>query len=133
VHVIRSALLVLALALAWPVGGVSARSGLLVSYTRSGGFIGVRDVLTVRADGQASADGRVFRLGPRRLAALQAALREARFATLARKYLPEAPFSDGYTWTVSHAGKTVLVAEGGSPPRRLQRLLDVLADIHARR
>jgi hypothetical protein len=105
----------------------------LVSYVRTGGFIGVHETLSVRADGRAVADGDVFRLSARRLAALKTALRQARFSTLGRKYLPETQVSDGFTYRVAHAGRTVLVEEGADTPARLDRVITLLADIHARK
>lgn len=105
----------------------------LVSYARSGGFIGVHDSLKVFRDGGAASTRGAFRLSARRLQALEASLRRARFATLQAKYEAQYPVADGFLYRVAYAGRTVLVEEEANPPVRLRRVLDLLADILARR
>jgi hypothetical protein len=129
---VRLLLVALLLAAAAPAAADSGATRL-VAYTRTGGFVGVHETLSVRSDGRAVADGDVFRLSARRLAAVKTAVRRARFATLAPKYLPESPLSDGFTFTVAHGGRKVIVEEGANTPARLDRLLELLADIHARK
>jgi hypothetical protein len=104
----------------------------LVSYARSGGFIGVQDSLKVLESGAAQSTNGDFRLSQNRLAKLQARLRAAGFATLRRKYASEYPVSDGFVYRVTYAGRTVVVEEEANAPLRLQRVLDLLADILAR-
>ncbi len=105
----------------------------LVSYARSGGFIGVHDSVKVFRDGGAASTRGAFRLSARRLHALEASLRRARFATLQARYEAEYPVADGFLYRVAYAGRTVVVEEEANPPVRLRRVLDLLADILARR
>jgi hypothetical protein len=131
--VVRIALAALALLVSAPAGSADARRVPLVSYARSGGFIGVRDSMTVFRGGAVSSTNGSFRLSAKRLAALEATLRKARFSTLQRRYPADYPVSDGFVYRVAHARRMVTVEEGGRPPLRLRRVLALLADILARR
>jgi hypothetical protein len=128
----RLLFVVLALAVALPATGASAASPPLVSYSRTGGFIGVRDSLSVFRDGSVTSTNGDFRLSDRRLQALRNLLRAARFATLQRRYEAEAPVSDGYVFRVTYAGRTVTVEEDAQPPLRLRRVLSVLGGMLSR-
>jgi hypothetical protein len=152
------AFVVLASAVAWPAAALSAvtlgtapsttsaelgcvpgRPGvLLVAYTRTGGFVGIRERLRVYRGGQAdlvrgAGQLREFRLTCRRVRVLRDALRNARFATLQPVYAPEPPVADGLVESVSYAGRTVRVLTGADPPPRLERVLALLRDIVGRR
>jgi hypothetical protein len=115
------------------VGNPPYRRLPLVSYARTGGFIGVHESMTVFRGGTVSSTNGSFRLSARRLAALEAALRNARFSTLQRRYPADYPVSDGFVYRVADARRTVTVEEGGRPPLRLRRVLALLADILGRR
>ena len=69
-----------------------------------------------------------FVLTHQRLADLKAALRSARWLTLKRSYVsPAPPGSDVSSSSVTYAGRTVTVGSGAHVPRRLARVLHVLA------
>ena len=125
----RFCLLVLAL-LAAPVAAAPADAGTLVRYARSGGFAGFDDHVTVTTGGRVKVASRTtekrFTLSERRLRALRAAVRDARFGSLRPRYGPPSPVSDAIRETVRHAGRTVVVETTGDPPARLERLLDRL-------
>jgi hypothetical protein len=129
-----SRLLVLALlvALAAPLAA-GARTSALVGYSRTGGFIGVHDSLTVLWDGTAVSSRGSFRITAQRLRTLRATLERARFGTLQRRYSADYPVADGFTYRVSYAGRSVVVEEEARVPLRLQRALDLLADLFGRR
>lgn len=129
----RLALAVLAVVISLPLAGAAAQVRPLVTYERTGGFIGVQDSLTVFPSGKAESSHGRFQLSARRLLVLETALRKARFATLRARYAPDAPVADGFTYRVRHAGRTVVVEEEAQVPARLGRVLDLLADIFAHR
>ena len=100
---------------------VTKGRGLLVAYHRSGGFAGFDDELSVSRSGLAfhrARNGvvRVFWLSPAELTELADALAAADFPSLKPKYLPKFPVSDGFTYTLTHVGKTVVTADGAVPP-----------------
>jgi len=106
-----------------------------VRWETSGGIGGITGTsLTVFKDRTARAeehgDERAFRVGDRRWGQLQRRLRAARFAGLAREYAPPVRIPDGTLDEVRYRGRTVAVETGGDPPRRLQRLIALLARIH---
>lgn len=114
-------------------GPVEARQQPLVVYTRTGGFIGVQDSMKIFRDGTVTSTNGDFRLSPKRVAALRASLRAARFSTLLRKYKADYPIADGFVYGVSYAGRTVVVNEEAKAPLRLRRVLDLLGEIFIRR
>lgn len=105
----------------------------LLVYGRSGGFIGVRDRLAVRPDGairvETRAGRRRGRLSLRELDDLRRARDAVDWAGLRRRYGSDPPPADGYVATVRAEGRTVTVVQGGTPPRRLARLLAICAGI----
>ena len=125
--------LALSLALAGTAAGAGVQSGKLVTYVHSGGFTGDRDTLTVFRSGRADSSNGLFGLTTKRRLSLERALRAARFATLRKEYVPVDPVADGYIERISYAGRTVSVAQGATPPARLQRVLTLLADLLARK
>jgi hypothetical protein len=95
--------------------------GVLVAYHRTGGIAGFDDRLSVSRHGLAvhtprAGVPRLFRLSAAELAELADALADADFPSLEPEYLPEVPVSDGFTYTLTHAGKTVVTADGAVPP-----------------
>jgi hypothetical protein len=108
----------------------SATSPVLVSYVRSGGFVGTRTSVVVRRDGRVVRSGSSFRLGPRRLATLRQALVDARFRTLARVYGD--PCCDKFAHVVAYGGRSVTVYDGSVAPARLRRVLGLLASLLGR-
>jgi hypothetical protein len=129
---IALAALVLAAAAVDP-GRVAAQRQPLVVYTRTGGFIGVQDSMKVFRDGTVTSTNGDFRLSAKRVAALRARLRAARFPTLRRKYEADYPIADGFVYGVSYAGRTVVVNEEAKAPFRLRRVLDLLGEIFVKR
>src|SRR5262245_47889712 len=132
-NVIRIVVLALVLALPAVAAAADVQSRTLVSYERTGGFIGKQDSLTVLRSGAATSSNGTFQLAPRRRLRLESVLRSARFAMLGSEYLPPDPVADGYTYTVRYGGRRVSVGEGAKPPLRLQRVLALLSDIFSRR
>jgi hypothetical protein len=121
---VRLVLVVLAvLACAAPVAASSPR--LVVE--RTGGIAGVQDRVVIGAHGAARVthrDGAARRLPAARTRAVRAALREARFATLARRYRPRAVVNDGFVYVLRSGGRSVRVEQGADGvPRRLQVLI----------
>jgi hypothetical protein len=113
-------------------------AALLVAYTRTGGFAGIRDRLRVYRGGQAdlvrgAGSLHELRLSCRRVQALRDALVNARFRSLSPVYAPEPPVADGFIESVSYGGRTVRVLTGADPPQRLRRVLALLRDVAARR
>jgi hypothetical protein len=63
-----------------------------------------------------SRDGvQVFHLPAADLGELEDALEAANFPALKSEYLPQFPVSDGFTYTLTHRGKTVVTADGAVP------------------
>jgi hypothetical protein len=120
------------------LGCIPGRPGaLLVAYTRTGGFAGIRERLRVYRGGQAelvrgAGSPRELRLSCRRVQALRDALVASRFRSLSPLYAPDQPFADGFIESVSYGGRTVRVLTGADPPRRLNRVLALLREIVAR-
>ena len=59
-------------------------------------------------------------------------LKAARFGTLEKRYAPTPVIPDSTFDEVTYRGRSVTVATGGHPPRRLQRLLSYLWKLHER-
>jgi hypothetical protein len=106
------------------VAAAPAPRGILVTYVRSGGLIGIREELIVYRDGRVKAPDLRFRLSASRLGALRDALGRARFPTLRRTY--GEPCCDKFGYSVSYAGRTVTAYDAAVIPQRLRRLLDLL-------
>ena len=92
----------------------------LVDYQRSGGIAGLEARLTVSRSGvgvRTSRGGarRVFRVSPAALAELERALEAADFPSLDPSYLPTTPIADGFSYTITHLGATVVTADGAVP------------------
>jgi hypothetical protein len=107
-----------------------------VSYTRSGGFIGVEERLQVRPDGAirvaTRAGTRRARLTPAEQGRLRTALSEAGFAHLKSRYGAYPPAPDTFELSVAVGRHRVQVLEAGNPPPGLDRLLALLGQIVAR-
>jgi hypothetical protein len=129
------AALVAAVAAAATAGQVDATSPPmpLVTYTRTGGFIGVQDSMRIFPNGTVTSTNGDFRLSPARVAALRKQLRAARFPSLKRRYRAEYPIADGFVYGVWYLGRTVVVNEEAKTPLRLRRVLDTLAEIFVER
>jgi hypothetical protein len=113
------------------------QAATLVAYERSGGLIGIRDLLTVRRSGVATlvrhrgSSPMTLHLSCTRLRALRTSLVSARFPSLSRVYAPDAPYADGFIESVSYGGRTVRVMTGARPPARLARVLGILRPLAA--
>jgi hypothetical protein len=100
--------------------GAMSPSRLLVAYHRTRGFLGLNDRLSVASSGLAihtARDGstEVFNLPAADLSELANVLEAANFPALDDTYLPPFPVSDGFTYTLTHRGKTVVTADGAIP------------------
>jgi hypothetical protein len=105
----------------------------LVVYSRSGGFIGVRERLAVRPDGAARVEsgGRARRvqLAPAELQRVRDAANAVDPDRLESRYGPEPPPADGFVVTVTLGGQTIQAISGGTPPVELDRLMTVCAEL----
>jgi len=126
----------LALTLAATLGLTAvASAGVLVDFSRGGGFAGIPLHLTVTGAGKAQAEegfqGQTGRrtLSARRLKSLKRQLRQTGFGSLRSSYAPKVPVSDGFMFVVTYRGKTVRTATGGHPPERLSKLIDRLSQM----
>lgn len=113
---------------------VDPRSRFLVSYQRTGGFIGVDDRLSVARNGRVIRTERggaptEFDLSPAALSELTDALEAADFPSLKPEYKPPFPISDGFVFTVTHRSKTVVVYEEAIIPAGLQQVIARLSQI----
>jgi hypothetical protein len=113
---------------------VDARPSLLVSYHRTGGFIGVDDRLSITSDGHVTRTDRTgatdeFDLSPAALSELQDALEAADFPSLKKVYKPPFVVSDGFDFTITHDGRTVMVFAEADIPPALAAVIDRLSQI----
>ena len=113
---------------------VDPRPSLLVSYHRTGGFIGVDDRLSIASDGHVTRTDRSgvpeeFDLSPAALSELQDALEAANFPSLKKVYKPPFTVSDGFVYTVTYRGKTVVVYQEAIIPPALGAVIDRLSQI----
>jgi hypothetical protein len=113
---------------------VDPRPSLLVSYHRTGGFIGVDDRLSIASDGRVTRTDRngmpeEFDLSPTALSELQDALEGANFPSLKSVYKPPFTLSDGFVYTVTYQSKTVVVYEEAIIPAALQQVIARLSQI----
>lgn len=107
-----------------------------VKWDAGGGLAALHGGLTVFTDHTATwveneqeAD---VSLTDRQWRTLNRRLKASRFRTLERSYAPEPVWPDSTYETVRYRGRTVDVATGGEPPRRLKRLLRHLSRLHDR-
>jgi hypothetical protein len=110
------------------------RPSLLVSYHRTGGFIGVDDRLSITSDGHVTRTDRTgavaeFDLSPAALSKLQDALEAADFPSLAEVYKPPFVVSDGFDFTITSHGRTVVVFAEADIPPALGAVIDRLSQI----
>lgn len=110
------------------------RPSLLVSYHRTGGFIGVDDRLSITTDGHVTrAEGNgapaEFDLPAADLSELQDLVDAADFPTLAKVYKPPFVVSDGFDFTLTSQGRTVKVFAEADIPPALGALIDRLSQI----
>lgn len=113
---------------------VDPRPSLLVSYHRTGGFIGVDDRLSITSDGHVTRTDRTgavaeFDLSPAALSKLQDALEAADFPSLAEVYKPPFVVSDGFDFTITSHGRTVVVFAEADIPPALGAVIDRLSQI----
>jgi hypothetical protein len=117
---------VAAASLAGPAAG--AKSPVVVTFQRIGGFAALESHFSVHRDGTITSDGYAStrKLTSARMTALRDALADARFATLEREYESDTPIADGYTFRITYAGRTVRIEEDAALPPRLQRVFTQL-------
>ena len=107
----------------------AATSPNLVTFEQTGGFASIERGFAVRTSGVVVSDGlpvTAKRLSAKRLVALRAALTQARWGTLARRYESETPISDGYIYRITYAGKTIKIEQDAKLPVRLARPFSLL-------
>jgi hypothetical protein len=134
-----------ACALAWPLSSSGSQaaclsgrqSSVLVTYTRTGGFVGIYQRLVVYRSGRATLVRRAgrpatpLRIPCRSLRRMRVLLDRARFATLRRVYASDTPVSDGFMETTRYRGRSVRVDTGAAVPARLARALEPLRNLAA--
>jgi hypothetical protein len=113
-----------------PVDSPPINRSRLVTYHRTGGFLGLDDQLSVARNGLAIRTGRdgvpeEFFLSAADLTELERVLEAADFPSLKPLYRPPFPLSDGFTYTLTYRNKTVVALEGGVPAA-LERPISVL-------
>ncbi|MBP1928775.1 heat shock protein HslJ [Methanolinea mesophila] len=105
---------------------------ILVEFTRTGGFAGFNDALTVYQDGTATVTRKEFTRGitlsAGELSTIRQLLQDAAFSTLLPEYPPAAPGADYFTYTVTYEGKTVTSVDTGVP-ESLQPLIEMLGTL----
>ena|SRR5215217_1005695 len=107
--------------------GPTASQPPLVSFRQSGGFVALERSFVVRRSGDVVTDGAVAaRLAPKRLAALRQTLAAARWRTLAAHYAPRVHIPDGYVYTITYAGRPIVIDQGARPPERLRDVVVLL-------
>ncbi len=105
---------------------------VLVEFTRTGGFAGFNDELTVYQDGSARVTRKEFSreitLTADELLTIRQLLQNAAFGTLQPEYPPAAPGADYFTYTLTYEGKTVTAVDTGVP-ESLQPLIEALGTL----
>ena len=105
---------------------------VLVEFTRTGGFAGFNDALTINQDGSAVVTRKEFTreitLTADELSTIRQLLQDASFGSLQPEYPPAAPGADYFTYTVTYEGKTVIAVDTGVP-ESLQPLIEALGTL----
>jgi heat shock protein HslJ len=105
---------------------------VLVEFTRTGGFAGFNDALTIYQDGSAVVTRKEFTreitLTADELVTIRQLLQDASFGSLLPDYPPAAPGADYFTYTVTYEGKTVTAQDTGVP-ESLQALITELGTL----
>jgi heat shock protein HslJ len=105
---------------------------VLVEFTRTGGFAGFNDALTIYQDGSAVVTRKEFTreitLTADELSMIRQLLQDASFGSLLHDYPPAAPGADYFTYTVTYEGKTVSAQDTGVP-EALQPLIEELVTL----
>ncbi len=113
---------------ATPEAPLSSKVAVL---TRSGGFIGLHEVLTVQSDGQVVLDreGQVKtgQIEKGIIEALQKSFNSPEWNALEPKYGRQ--FPDAFAYTIEAGGKTVTTYDGAQNPEPLAAVLDQLLDL----
>ncbi|MEV6929833.1 hypothetical protein AB0M46_35845 [Dactylosporangium sp. NPDC051485] len=108
--------------------GNATQTDTLVAFTRTGGLAGVNDKLTVRPDGsytiQTKSGSKNGKLSGDELAALKAALVSTDFNKMPTVN-DNGSVADGYTYTITYAGKQITAKDGAIPPA-LQPVISAL-------
>ncbi len=109
-------------------GAGTAANDIIVTYTRSGGFTGGTDKLTVHADGALTltTDTRTktARAEEAKVRALQQTLANAEWSNLEASYGKQVP--DGYAYTIVAGDKTVQTYDGATNPAVLDQVIQDL-------
>jgi META domain len=104
---------------------------VLVTYDKSGGFIGIQQSLVVFQDGRAVLDGgEPITLTPEQLGALVDVLEAADFATLPPDTI-DPDVADAFIYEVTYQGYRVVTSDGRLTPPRLDPVLAELNEIVA--
>ncbi|GAA2396329.1 hypothetical protein GCM10010170_112020 [Dactylosporangium salmoneum] len=108
--------------------GNVTQTDTLVAFTRTGGLAGANDKLTVRPDGsytiQTKSGSKDGKLSGDELAALKAALLSTDFNKMPTVN-DNGSVADGYTYTITYAGKQITAKDGAIPPA-LQPVISAL-------
>ena len=105
---------------------------VLVEFTRTGGFAGFNDEITIYQDGSAVVTRKEFTreitLTADELSTIRQLLKDASFGSLLTEYPPAAPGADYFTYTVTYEGKKVTAQDTGVP-ESLQPLIEELGTL----
>ena len=100
-----------------------------IEYTRTGGFIGLNDRLTIDAKGHTVLSRRnvksEFDVSDADLKQLYAAFQTAGFASIPENSMPIGVVADALNYTISYQGHTVKTADS-AVPKSLESLLTML-------
>jgi hypothetical protein len=111
------------------VAAFSSSASPLVAFRQTGGIAGFDRGLVVRQSGKVVSQGLPLvktQLSAAELAALRSALTAARFPALPDVYKPKVPIADGFTYRIAYGRDAVRIEQGAKPPRRVQRVFDLL-------
>lgn len=100
-----------------------------IDYQRSGGFIGVKDHLTIDLNGHVTLTRRSgtteFDLSRDELGAIQAAFQTADFAALPENPTPQGYAADGFVYMITYQGHQVHTGDP-SVPKQLEPVVAML-------
>jgi heat shock protein HslJ len=106
--------------------------GILVEYTRTGGFAGFDDNMVIYTDGSASVNrkesARMIMVDDTVLEELEGLLKSANFNSLEENYPADQEGADFFTYHLTCGGKTV-VMEDSAIPAAIVPIIDILNEI----
>lgn len=111
--------------------GASTDDTILCTFTQSGGLVGSTDTVTVRANGEVTAErarprarAGTTQATPEQLATLRASIESDAWQQLQGRYGKSVP--DGFTYTVQCGGNTITTYDGAERPAPLGQVIQQL-------